>query len=197
MVKVSCVSIKDFFKQLDEDLFIEESSILMVLSNEYCLGRRALSRRTCISERRVREAVSKLIDKGFLTKNNDLCINKDKLEFFTRLCFESFSIDDYILTTICCFDSDVLEKIRNNITDLRDHIVISTGKPWVFEIIGIREANVTVLPKVPKRIASKYHRFLNKVFNNGSILVLWKEYKPFINESILLQGLFKICISSK
>lgn len=189
--------IEEFFTQLDEDLFIEELSILSVLRTENCLGRRALASRTGLSERRVREAINRLLDKRFLIKNNDLCINRDKISFFTQLNISSLEINNYVLTIACCFDNDLLETVRKRITDLRDHMVILTGKPWVFEIIGIHDKGEIILPKVPRRIVSEYKRFISRELDNGSIIVLWNEYKPFVNESILLHGLLNLCISNR
>lgn len=196
MSKLSCREVLTVFSKLDLENFVDEASVLLTFLKEKCIGRKALVTKTRFRERQVRAIVESLVNRGFLVKDHETCI-QDLIYSFLKEVKTTHWIADggYVVNTLCCFDPQLLDLVSKSVVQLRDTIVIDFKDPWVFEVLGVYYGNKLVLPGVPDEASTRFTDLLRNHLVDGSIVIVWRRFREYVYEASVFHGLTKICLN--
>ena len=163
---------------------IEVFSIVFALLTEN-VGRVALSKKLGFSERTVRKIVS-------LLKTSDL---SQIFELLGRINVTTINAPWLSCQPVLYegFSSEVLESISEKIILLRDFIVISSREPSKIEVLGVLRNNHLIYPGLIEDYAKPYLKLREKLPETSGLLVCWRNYKRFLDDSILLTSLSRLC----
>ncbi|MEM2025981.1 MAG: hypothetical protein QXW94_06795 [Desulfurococcaceae archaeon] len=150
------------------------------------LGRTAISKRLEYRERLVREAIDKL-------KSSDRIISLLGL-------LEDFNIVEINAAWLKCkpvfyghFNPTLLKEIGNKVVALRDYLVIFSGDPNKVEIIGLLYDRELKYPGLPIELSEPYHNLVGLINGTNGVLLCWRNYRKYTDDSILLASLSSLC----
>jgi hypothetical protein len=163
---------------------VEVFSTLLALLSEG-IGRVALSKKLGFPERTVRKVVT-------LVKTGELS--------WLRGVFIEISVTSINAPWLNCqpvlyegFNSGLLDTVRENIVLLRDFIVISSREPGKVEVIGVLIGDNLVYPGLVEEYSEPYLKLRELLPRTTGLLVCWRSYRRYLDDSILIASLAYLC----
>jgi hypothetical protein len=172
-------------RSLDLDAVDTFSVILAVLSEG--VGRVAVSKMLGLTERSVRKVTT-------LLRNSELSWLSGLLSrvVITRVTAPWLTCQPVLYTGL---SSELLEATCKRVVLLRDFIVISSREPSKIEVIGVLRNSELVLPGLVEEYAEPYLKIRELLPSTSGLLVCWRNYRRFFDDSVLLYSLAQLCES--
>ena len=185
---INCSDLREYiFKIQERGLDVVEvfSTVLAVLTEN--IGRVALSKRLGFSERTVRNIVTML-------KTGELSWLVDFLGKITITSISApwLSCQPVLYTGL---SSELLEDTLRRVVLLRDFIVISSKEPSKVEVLGVLREGDLVFPGLVEEYSEPYLKLREVLSRTSGLLVCWRNYRRFLDDSVLLLSLSRLCES--
>jgi len=185
---ISCRDLVEATSRLRERglVVVEAFSVVLAVLAE-SVGRVALSKMLGLTERTVRRVAT-------LLKSGELSWLRDLLrEVATTTITAPWLTCQPVLYT--GLSSELLEAVSRRVVLLRDFIVISSGEPSKLEVLGVLKNSELVFPGLVEECAEPYLRLRGVLPSTSGLLVCWRNYKRFLDDSVLLYSLARLCES--
>jgi len=187
---IDCNTLKTILA-LSEDSGFNATELLIVLLGAYGnkYGRVYLSRRSGISERRIRRIYEYLRNP---TKINRERINR-LLEALSSATIVTIQLNGLSATFIRAVDKGLLEAVKTRVVELRDWIIVEARDRDCIEVIGVIDGELT-FPMLPGEFYEKYKALIPREnLKEGTLVVIWRKYTPILSESTVMHALARIC----
>jgi len=187
---IDCNTLKTLLA-LSEDSGFNATELLMVLlgvyGNKY--GRVYLSRRSGVSERRIRRIYEYL---RYSTGINRERINR-LLEALGSATIVTTRLNGLSATFIRTIDKGLLEAVKTRVVELRDWIIVEARDRDCIEVIGVIDDELT-FPLLPEEFYEKYKTLIPREnLKEDTLVVIWRKYIPILSESTVMHALARIC----
>lgn len=190
--KVNCELIDMIIKVISSYKELEPPFILaiaMMAMKGY--GRVMMSRISGLRERAVRNALSYIRS-----------IHSDIHDLITSLLNNRRRVEASTMPLTCepvlytGFDDLIMKAVKSQVVKLRDFIVVNSRDPYKIEVIGVVENGTITIPGLPEELQSLYCKINDLVpRDSNGIIVCWRRYREFIDDSSLLLSLGELCRS--
>jgi len=170
-------------QQLNLDTIEVFSTLLAVLAED--VGRVALSKKLGFTERTVRKIIT-LVKSG-------------KLSWLAEI-LRKISINSISAPWLTCqpilyvgFSEEILNTISKKVVLLRDFIVISSREPGKVEVLGVLRDRDLFYPGLVGEYNEPYLKLREVLPRTSGLLVCWRNYKRYLDDSVLLVSLAYLC----
>ncbi len=169
-------------------------TILVLYHEKKCLGRVKASRILDLPERLVRRILDELVAKGLLVRcGKNTCLSERAIGIIPSI--RRVRYGKYWITSYGVMEEHVLKIIKEHVTGFRDLLLLHTGDPGVFEVIGVMNSEL-VLPGVPDELSHQYSKLVvvsGITKSRGpAIIIIWNNYKPYIYDGYVLDSLCRL-----
>lgn len=165
--------------------------ILGVFKEGY--GRVAVSRKTGIGERRIRNVYEYLNTLKTIKPG----VYEAVVGGLVNSLVETDTAGEYHATVVSPVDPGLLRAVESRVVELRDWIIVETRSRDCIEVIGVVDKGVS-FPRLPPDLVVKYAGILpGHARVNYSIVILWRKYIPLLYESAVLSALANMCVSEE
>ncbi len=169
-------------------------AVMVLYCEEKCLGRIKASRILGLPERLIRRILDELVTKDLLVRNGkNTCISEKVLVILPRI--HRVKHGKYWITSYNVVDTRVLKNIKEHVTGFRDLLLLHTGDPRAFEVIGVMDGEL-VFPGVPDELSHRYSELISntRIMKNREpgIVIVWNNYKPFIYDGYVLDSICRL-----
>ncbi len=191
---MNCREICSLYEELLGSNQLLFTALLVFLENK-CIGRVRFSKELGIMERKARNIIAELVDRGIVEDSVEKCIVDEIYRKYHGLFTTIYSKRHYI-TFLKNITQEIIELINKHVVVLRDYIVLTLQEPCSLEVIGYVWDRKISIPRVPPKYIEKYISSIpRKYLRDNSVFVIWSKdrYKKYYSETALYYGLYKIC----
>lgn len=152
-------------------------------------GRTAIAKKLGCRERLVRGAIEAIRRSGLETHVVRL------LSYFHKSIVKA----EWLTCTPVVYsnlDEELTRTVLECIVPLRDYIVVHSRNPAKVEVIGVVRGGRLEYPGLPAEIVGPYLKILEHLNTTSGLVVCWKSYTEYTDDSALLASLADLCCSS-
>ena len=91
---------------------------------------------------------------------------------------------------------ELLDAVLKNVVSLRDYIVAYSGSPAKVEVVGVIKGGKLQYPGLPDDISGPYLGVFEDKRVPDGIVVCWRNYVEYVDDSTLLASLANLCPST-
>jgi hypothetical protein len=147
------------------------------------------------TERVTRRLIDMLVGEGLLERRGlKTCITDNGRSILAGLNIQRCYSENRHIAGYSGLD-ECLESVINRISMVRDNIVILTGDPHVFEVIGVKKNGDIVVPGVPNSIAGYYGGLVRRCGLNRGVFIVWGNYHEYLYDAYALYSILETCNS--
>lgn len=93
-------------------------------------------------------------------------------------------------------DEELTRTVLEDVVSLRDYIVVHSRSPAKVEVIGVVSGGRLEYPGLPAEIVDPYLKILEHLNTASGLVVCWKGYTEYTDDSALLASLADLCSSA-
>lgn len=185
-VLISCNDLKESTSRLQQSgLSVIDVFSVTLASLTEGVGRVALSKMLGLTERTVRK-ITMLLKIG-------------ELHWLSSL-LEKITINNINAPWLTCkpvlyggFSEELLNIVSRRIVLLRDFIIISSKEPGKVEVLGVLINGDLAYPGLVGEYCEPYLKLREILPRTNGLLVCWRNYKRYLDDSVLLVSLAYLC----